>query len=43
MVWAVALLAHAACKSFGALVACRIVLGMCEGALLLKCTAFSTF
>ncbi|KAJ3513868.1 hypothetical protein NMY22_g14913 [Coprinellus aureogranulatus] len=31
-VWAAALLAHAACKSFGALVACRVVLGMCESA-----------
>ncbi|KAJ2912369.1 hypothetical protein MD484_g8049, partial [Candolleomyces efflorescens] len=30
IVWSIALLAHAACKSFGALVACRIVLGMCE-------------
>jgi hypothetical protein len=30
-VWAVALLAHAACKSFGALFAVRFVLGMCEG------------
>ncbi|RXW18286.1 hypothetical protein EST38_g7565 [Candolleomyces aberdarensis] len=34
LVWSVALLAHAACKSFGALVACRIVLGMCEGVIL---------
>lgn len=30
-VWAVALLAHAACKSFGALLAVRFILGMCEG------------
>ncbi|KAF8954615.1 major facilitator superfamily domain-containing protein [Flammula alnicola] len=29
-VWAVALLAHAACKSFGALFAVRFILGMCE-------------
>ncbi|KAF6765362.1 membrane transporter [Ephemerocybe angulata] len=33
-VWSIALLAHAACKSFGALVACRIVLGMCESVIL---------
>lgn len=32
-VWAVALLSHAACKSFGALLAVRFILGMCEGAL----------
>ncbi|KIM48751.1 hypothetical protein M413DRAFT_437931 [Hebeloma cylindrosporum] len=32
-VWAVALLAHAACKSFGALFAVRFILGMCEGAI----------
>ena len=31
-VWAVALLSHAACKSFGALLAVRFILGMCEGA-----------
>ena len=30
-VWAVALLSHAACKSFGALFAVRFILGMCEG------------
>lgn len=30
-IWAVALLAHAACKSFGALFAVRFILGMCEG------------
>ncbi|KAH9483910.1 putative transporter PB10D8.01 [Psilocybe cubensis] len=32
-VWAVALLAHSACKSFGALFAVRFILGMCEGAI----------
>ncbi|PPQ73355.1 hypothetical protein CVT26_015447 [Gymnopilus dilepis] len=32
-IWAVALLAHAGCKSFGALFAVRFVLGMCEGAI----------
>lgn len=32
-VWAVALLAHAACKSFGALFAVRFILGICEGAI----------
>lgn len=32
-VWAVALCAHAACKSFGALFAVRFILGMCEGAI----------
>ncbi|KAF5386907.1 hypothetical protein D9615_001594 [Tricholomella constricta] len=32
-VWAVALLTHAACKSFGALFAVRFILGMCEGAI----------
>ncbi|KAF8077689.1 major facilitator superfamily domain-containing protein [Lyophyllum atratum] len=32
-IWAVALLAHAACKSFGALFAVRFILGMCEGAI----------
>lgn len=30
-VWAVALLAHAACKSFGALLAVRFIMGICEG------------
>lgn len=30
-IWAVALLAHAACKSFGALFAVRFILGICEG------------
>ncbi|KDR66872.1 hypothetical protein GALMADRAFT_232281 [Galerina marginata CBS 339.88] len=29
-IWAVAILAHAACKSFGALFAVRFILGMCE-------------
>ncbi|KAI0797539.1 major facilitator superfamily domain-containing protein [Abortiporus biennis] len=32
-VWAVALLCHAAAKNFGGLVACRIFLGICEGAI----------
>ncbi|KAF8197567.1 major facilitator superfamily domain-containing protein [Pholiota molesta] len=32
-IWAVALLLHAACKSFGALFAVRFILGVCEGAL----------
>ncbi|KAL0574692.1 hypothetical protein V5O48_007277 [Marasmius crinis-equi] len=32
-IWAVALLAHAACKSFGALFAVRFILGVCEGAI----------
>ncbi|KAG6856454.1 hypothetical protein H0H87_004314 [Tephrocybe sp. NHM501043] len=31
-IWAVALMAHAACKSFGALFAVRFILGACEGA-----------
>lgn len=31
--WAVVLLCHAACKSFGALFALRFLLGMCEGAI----------
>ncbi|OJA12546.1 hypothetical protein AZE42_08141 [Rhizopogon vesiculosus] len=31
--WAVVLLCHAACKSFGALFAVRFLLGMCEGAI----------
>lgn len=30
-VWAVALLAHAACKSFGALLVVRFIMGICEG------------
>jgi hypothetical protein len=30
-VWAIALMAHAACKSFGALFAVRFILGLCEG------------
>ncbi|KAJ7827468.1 major facilitator superfamily domain-containing protein [Mycena olivaceomarginata] len=29
-VWAIALMAHAACKSFGALFAVRFILGLCE-------------
>ncbi|TEB24345.1 MFS general substrate transporter [Coprinellus micaceus] len=33
-VWSAALMAHAACTSFGALVACRVVLGMCESVIL---------
>ncbi|KAF9564419.1 MFS general substrate transporter [Agrocybe pediades] len=32
-IWAVALMAHAACKSFGALFAVRFILGICEGAI----------
>ncbi|KJA18418.1 hypothetical protein HYPSUDRAFT_218219 [Hypholoma sublateritium FD-334 SS-4] len=32
-VWAIALLAHAACKSFGALLAVRFIMGICEGAI----------
>ncbi|KAJ7905839.1 major facilitator superfamily domain-containing protein [Mycena olivaceomarginata] len=32
-VWAIALMAHAACKSFGALFAVRFILGLCEGAI----------
>ncbi|KAF8891290.1 major facilitator superfamily domain-containing protein [Infundibulicybe gibba] len=32
-IWGVALLAHAACKSFGALFAVRFILGICEGAI----------
>ncbi|KAJ7081269.1 MFS general substrate transporter [Mycena epipterygia] len=31
LVWAVALCSHAACKNFGGLFAVRLVLGMCEG------------
>lgn len=32
-VWAVALMCHAAAKSFGELFACRVFLGICEGAI----------
>ncbi|KAG5653695.1 hypothetical protein H0H81_011275 [Sphagnurus paluster] len=32
-IWAIALMAHSACKSFGALFAVRFILGMCEGAI----------
>ncbi|KAK7034005.1 hypothetical protein VNI00_012435 [Paramarasmius palmivorus] len=32
-IWAIALLAHAACKSFGGLFAVRFILGACEGAI----------
>ncbi|KAF9484670.1 MFS general substrate transporter [Pholiota conissans] len=32
-IWAVALLSHTACKSFGALFAVRFILGVCEGAI----------
>lgn len=32
-IWAIALLSHAACKSFGALFAVRFILGCCEGAI----------
>lgn len=31
--WAIILCCHAACKSFGALFACRFLLGICEGAI----------
>ncbi|KAK6983842.1 major facilitator superfamily domain-containing protein [Favolaschia claudopus] len=31
--WAIALMAHAACKSFGALFAVRFILGACEGSI----------
>lgn len=41
-IWAVALLAHAACKSFGALFAVRFILGACEGAESLLVDEFST-
>ena len=34
-IWAVALLSHAACKSFGSLFAVRFILGACEGKLCL--------
>ncbi|CCM02233.1 uncharacterized protein FIBRA_04313 [Fibroporia radiculosa] len=33
LIWSIALLCHAAAKSFGALFACRIFLGICEGAI----------
>jgi MFS family permease len=32
-IWGIALMSHAACKSFGALFACRFILGVCEGAI----------
>jgi MFS family permease len=32
-IWAIALLSHAACKSFGGLFAVRFILGICEGAI----------
>ncbi|KAG6916612.1 hypothetical protein DXG01_006169, partial [Tephrocybe rancida] len=32
-IWGVALMAHSACKSFGALFAVRFILGVCEGAI----------
>ena len=32
-IWAIALLCHAACKSFGGLFAVRFILGMCESAI----------
>jgi len=32
-IWGVALCSHAACKNFGGLFACRLVLGMCEGSI----------
>ncbi|CAE6333014.1 unnamed protein product [Rhizoctonia solani] len=31
--WGIALIMHAACKSFGGLMACRIILGICEGSI----------
>lgn len=31
--WAIALTMHAACKNFGGLMACRIILGICEGSI----------
>ncbi|GAB1521883.1 hypothetical protein RhiTH_004982 [Rhizoctonia solani] len=31
--WGIALIMHAACKNFGGLMACRIVLGICEGSI----------
>ncbi|CAE6462461.1 unnamed protein product [Rhizoctonia solani] len=31
--WGIALTFHAACKSFGGLMACRIILGICEGSI----------
>ncbi|THH17122.1 hypothetical protein EW146_g3645 [Bondarzewia mesenterica] len=33
LVWATALMCHAACKSFGALFAVRFIMGICEGAI----------
>ncbi|TFY77931.1 hypothetical protein EWM64_g6082 [Hericium alpestre] len=33
VVWAIALLCHAACRSFGALLVVRIIMGVCEGAI----------
>ncbi|TFK30169.1 membrane transporter [Coprinopsis marcescibilis] len=32
-IWAIALMAHSACKSFGALFVVRFILGLCEGAI----------
>ncbi|TFK54719.1 MFS general substrate transporter [Heliocybe sulcata] len=32
-IWAIALLSHAACTSFGGLFACRFIMGMAEGAI----------
>lgn len=32
-IWAVVLLSHAACKSFGSLLAVRFILGICEGSI----------
>ncbi|EKM82407.1 hypothetical protein AGABI1DRAFT_117893 [Agaricus bisporus var. burnettii JB137-S8] len=32
-IWSIALLSHAACKSFGGLFAVRFILGLCEGAI----------
>ncbi|KAI0273412.1 MFS general substrate transporter [Gloeopeniophorella convolvens] len=33
LLWSIALLCHAACKSFGALLAVRFIMGVCEGAI----------
>ncbi|PCH43288.1 MFS general substrate transporter [Wolfiporia cocos MD-104 SS10] len=32
-IWGVSLCCHAACKNFGGLFACRLILGMCEGSI----------
>jgi ACS family allantoate permease-like MFS transporter len=33
LIWSIALMSQAACTSFGGLLACRFILGMCEGAI----------